>query len=253
MSGHSKWSSIKHAKAITDNRRGKVFTKLAKEIIVVARQGGGDPDTNFKLRMAIQRGKDVNMPADTITRAIKKGTGESTEGTQMAEVLYEGYGPGGTAILLEALTDNRNRTASDVRSTFTKAGGNLAEVGAVAWQFAQRGVVVAETDAETAEDLAMVAIDAGADDFEADDATLLVYSSVESLETIRRTLSEHDAVIRSSELSMMPNNTVTLNAKAAKQTLRLLDKLEDLEDVQRVYSNGDFPDEVLEEYGQESG
>ncbi len=252
MSGHSKWSSIKHAKAITDNRRGKVFTKLAKEIIVVARQGGGDPDTNFKLRMAIQRGKDVNMPADTITRAIKKGTGESSEGTQMAEVLYEGYGPGGTAILLEALTDNRNRTASDVRSTFTKAGGNLAEVGAVAWQFAQRGVLVAETDAETAEDLAMVAIDAGADDFEADDATLLVYSPIESLEAIRRTLSEHDAVIRSSELSMMPNNTVQLNAKTAKQTLRLLDNLEDLEDVQRVYSNGDFPDDVLEEYGNES-
>jgi YebC/PmpR family DNA-binding regulatory protein len=218
----------------------------------VARQGGGDPDTNFKLRMAIQRGKDVNMPADTITRAIKKGTGESSEGTQMAEVLYEGYGPGGTAILLEALTDNRNRTASDVRSTFTKAGGNLAEVGAVAWQFAQRGVLVAETDAETAEDLAMVAIDAGADDFEADDATLLVYSPIESLEAIRRTLSEHDAVIRSSELSMMPNNTVQLNAKTAKQTLRLLDNLEDLEDVQRVYSNGDFPDDVLEEYGNES-
>ena len=253
MSGHSKWSSIKHAKAITDNRRGKQFTKLAKEIIVVARQGGGDPDTNFKLRMAIQRGKDVNMPADTITRAIKKGTGESTDGAQMAEVLYEGYGPGGTAILLEALTDNRNRTASDVRSTFTKAGGNLAEVGAVAWQFAQRGVLVAETDAENAEELAMVAIDAGADDFETDDATLLVYSSVESLETIRRTMAEHDAVIRSSELSMMPTNTVQLNAKAAKQTLRLLDKLEDLDDVQRVYSNGDFPDDVLEEYGNKAG
>lgn len=253
MSGHSKWSSIKHAKAITDNRRGKLFTKLAKEIIVVARQGGGDPDSNFKLRMAIQRGKDVNMPADTITRAIKKGTGESTEGAQMAEVLYEGYGPGGTAILLEALTDNRNRTASDVRSTFSKSGGNLAEVGAVAWQFAQRGVLVAETDADTAEDLAMVAIDAGADDFEADDATLLVYSPVESLETIRRTLTAHDAVIRSSELSMMPNNTVALNAKAAKQTLRLLDKLEDLDDVQRVYSNGDFPDDVLQEYGNETG
>jgi YebC/PmpR family DNA-binding regulatory protein len=252
MSGHSKWSSIKHAKAITDNRRGKVFTKLAKEIIVVARSGGGDPDTNFKLRMAIQRGKDVNMPADTITRAIKKGTGESNDGAQMAEVLYEGYGPGGTAILLEALTDNRNRTASDVRSTFTKAGGNLAEVGAVAWQFSQRGVLVAETKPELTEELAMAAIDAGADDFETDDSTLLVYSSIESLETIRRTLTEHDAVIRSSELSMMPTNTVQLNAKTAKQTLRLLDKLEDLDDVQRVYSNGDFPDEVLEEYGSES-
>ncbi len=251
MSGHSKWSSIKHAKAITDARRGKVFTKLAKEIIVVARDGGGDPEANFRLRMAVQRAKDANMPAGNIARAIKKGTGESTDGTQMAEIRYEGYGPGGTAILLEALTDNRNRTASDVRSTFTKSGGNLAEVGAVAWQFDQRGVVVAEADIELAEDLAMAAIDAGADDFESDDVTLLVYSPVESLETIRRTLAEHDAVIRSSELSMMPKNTVQLDAKTAKQTLRLLDQLEDLDDVQRVYSNGDFPDDVLEEYGSE--
>jgi YebC/PmpR family DNA-binding regulatory protein len=252
MSGHSKWSSIKHAKAITDARRGKVFTKLAKEIIVVARGGGGDPESNFKLRMAIQRAKDVNMPADTITRAIKKGTGESTDGSQMAEITYEGYGPGGTAILLEALTDNRNRTASDVRSTFTKAGGNLAEVGAVAWQFDQRGVVVAEADPASSEDLAMAAIDAGADDFESDDSTLLVYSPVESLEKIRRTLADHDAVIRSSELSMMPKNMVKLDAKAARQTLRLLDHLEDLDDIQRVYSNGDFPDEVLKEYGADS-
>ena len=244
MSGHSKWSSIKHAKAITDARRGKVFTKLVKEIIVVAREGGGDPESNFKLRMAIQRAKDANMPADNITRAIKKGTGEGADDSQMAEIMYEGYGPGGTAILLEALTDNRNRTASDVRSTFTKAGGN--------WQFDQRGVVVAETDAESAEDLAMAAIDAGADDFEADDSTLLVFSPIESLEAIRRTLAEHDAVIRSSELSMMPKNMVRLDAKTAKQTLRLLDQLEDLDDVQRVYSNGDFPDEVLEEYGAES-
>ena len=252
MSGHSKWSSIKHAKAITDARRGKLFTKLAKEIIVAAREGGGDPEANFRLRMAVQRAKDANMPSDNIVRAIKKATGEGADGVQMAEIRYEGYGPGGMAILLEALTDNRNRTASDVRSTFTKAGGNLAEVGAVAWQFDQRGVVVAEADPELAEELAMVAIDAGADDFETGDSTLQIYSPVESLETIRRTLAAHDAVIRSSELSMLPKNMVELDAKHAKQALRLLDQLEELDDVQRVFSNGDFPDDVLEEYGAES-
>ena len=244
MAGHSKWAQIKHAKAITDARRGKLFTKLAKEIIVVAREGGGDPDANFRLRMAIQRAKDANMPADTIARAVNRGAGGGGEGDNVSEVRYEGYGPGGTAI--------RKRTVSAVRSTFTKAGGSMAEVGSVAWQFDQRGVVVVEADGESIEDIAIAAIDAGADDFEADESTIEIHSPIEALETIRRSMSECDAVIVSSQLAMLPKNLVTLDESTAKRTLRLLDQLEELDDVQRVYSNGDFPEGVLADYGAES-
>ena len=251
MSGHSKWSTIKHAKAITDARRGKVFTKLTREIIVAARQGGGDPTMNIRLRMAVQKAKDANMPNDNIDRAIKRGTGEGAEQDQMVEFTYEGYGPGGVAIMLETLTDNRNRTVSDIRSTLTKAGGNLAQSGAVAWQFEPRGIVVVNAEEEEAEEFALIAIDAGADDFETFDSTLQIFSPVESLEDIRLTLNDTEASIVSSELSMIPNSTITLDSKAATQTLRLLDQLEELDDVQRVYSNADFPDEVLEEYRDE--
>jgi YebC/PmpR family DNA-binding regulatory protein len=251
MSGHSKWSTIKHGKAVTDARRGQLFTKLAKEIITSARQGGGSVDTNFRLRMAIQRAKDNNMPLDNIERAIKRGTGEGADQDQMAEVVYEGYGPGGTAIMLETLTDNRNRTVSDIRSTLTKAGGNLAETGAVAWQFEQKGIIVVEAEEEQAEELTLVAIDAGAEDFEAYQSTVHIYSPPGKLEELRKILAEQDATINSSELAMLPKNTITLDEKGARQTLRLLDSLEELEDVQRVFSNADFPDEVLEGYGQE--
>ncbi len=251
MSGHSKWSTIKHGKAISDARRSQLFTKLAKEIIVAARQGGGSPDANLRLRMAVQRAKDQNMPADNIERAIKRGTGEGSDQDQMAEVTYEGYGPGGTAIMLQTLTDNRNRTVSDIRSTLTKVGGNMAETGAVAWQFEQKGVIVVEADEERTEDLTLVAIDAGADDFDTFDSTLNIYSAPGALEEVRRVLAENDAVISSSEVAMLPTNTITLEAKEAIQTLRLLDRLEELDDVQRVFSNADFPDEVLEEYRSE--
>jgi len=251
MSGHSKWSTIKHGKAISDARRGQLFTKLAREIISATRQGGGSEDMNIRLRMAIQRAKDNNMPADNIERAIKRGTGEGVDQDQMSEVLYEGYGPGGTAIMLQTLTDNRNRTVSDVRSTLTKAGGNLAETGAVAWQFEQKGVIVVEADQETAEELALVAIDAGADDFETYQSRLNIYSAPERLEGLRKSLSNQNAVIESSEISMLPTNTIFLEDKGAIQTLRLLDRLEELDDVQRVYSNADFPDEILEQYRDE--
>ncbi|MDP6403161.1 MAG: YebC/PmpR family DNA-binding transcriptional regulator [SAR202 cluster bacterium] len=251
MSGHSKWSTIKHGKAISDARRGQLFTKLAREIISATRQGGGSEDMNIRLRMAIQRAKDNNMPADNIERAIKRGTGEGVDQDQMSEVLYEGYGPGGTAIMLQTLTDNRNRTVSDIRSTLTKAGGNLAETGAVAWQFEQKGVIVVEADQETAEELALVAIDAGADDFETYQSRLNIYSAPERLEGLRKSLSNQNAVIESSEISMLPTNTIFLEDKGAIQTLRLLDRLEELDDVQRVYSNADFPDEILEQYRDE--
>ena len=251
MSGHSKWSTIKHAKAATDARRGKLFTKLSREIIAAVRQGDPDPETNFRLRMAVQKAKDNNMPLDNIERAIKRSSGGGADQDQMAEVQYEGYGPGGTAILLQALTDNRNRTVSDVRSTFSKAGGNLAEAGAVKWQFEQRGVVVLEAEPEQVEELTMVAIDAGAEDFEAFDSTLEVYSSLEHLEHIRKTLAEQDASITSSEISMLPKNTLPLDEGVAMRTLRLLDRLEELDDVQRVFSNADFPDSALERYRTE--
>ncbi len=252
MSGHSKWSTIKHGKAATDARRGKLFTKLTKEIIVAVREGGGDPGMNFGLRLAIQKAKDSNMPSINIERAIKKSTGADSGADQMQEVIYEGYGPGGAAILLQVLTDNKNRTVSDVRSTFTKIGGNLAEAGAVAWQFEQKGVVVVEANQEQAEEFTLVAIDSGADDIETIDSTLHAYSPPAEMEGLRNTLAESGASITSSELAMVPKITITLDDKATKQTLRLLDQLEELDDVQKVFSNADFPNEVLEQYQNES-
>ena len=252
MSGHSKWSTIKHAKGINDARRGKLFTKLTKEIIVAVKQGGPDPESNFKLRMAMQRAKDQNLPGDTIDRAVKRASGEGSDGAQMVETTYEGYGPGGIAILVEVLTDNKNRTVSDVRSTLSKSGGNLANAGAVAWQFDQKGVVIAESDADTAEDLALAAIDAGAIDFDTDDGVVSFYSTPRDLEGIREALNGVGASIRSSELSMVPQNTVPLDEKEAARTLKLLDQLEDLDDVQRVYSNADFPDNALTEYSRQA-
>ena len=252
MSGHSKWATIKRAKGATDAKRGQLFTKLAKEIVVAVRQGGPDRNGNIRLRLAIQKARDNNMPADNVDRAIKKASGEGADGDQMAEVIYEGYAPGGAAILCEALTDNRNRTASDVRATFAKAGGNLAEAGAVIWQFESRGVVVVEAPPEAAEELAMAAIDAGAEDFETFDSVLQVYSAPAGMGEVRRTLSERDASITSSEVAMMPKNTIELDESTALRTLRLLDQLEELDDVQRVFSNADFPDSALERYGAES-
>jgi len=206
---------------------------------------------NIRLRMAVQKAKDANMPNDNIDRAVKRGTGEGSEQDQMVESTYEGYGPGGVAIMLQTLTDNRNRTVSAIRSTLTKAGGNLAQSGAVAWQFEPKGIVVVDAEPDDAEEFALVAIDAGADDFETFDSTLQIFSPVERLEAIRQTLTDTEASIVSSELSMIPNSTIALDTKAATQTLRLLDQLEELDDVQKVYSNADFPDEVLEQYRDE--
>ena len=252
MSGHSKWSTIKHGKAITDARRGKLFTKLANEIIVAARQGSPDPDMNFRLRMAIQKAKDNNMPASNIDRAVKRATGGSS-GERLDEITYEGYGPGGTAILLQTLTDNRNRTVSAIRSTFTKTGCSLASVGAVAWQFEQKGVVMAEAGSEDMDDLALAAIDGGADDFETVDSTIHAYSTPESMEAVRAAIQEAGGTVRSSELSMVPTNTMMLDDREGIRTLKLLDSLEELDDVQKVFSNADFSEKVLSEYGKNGG
>jgi YebC/PmpR family DNA-binding regulatory protein len=246
MSGHSKWSTIKHKKAVTDQRRGALFTKLAREIIVAAREGGGDPDMNFRLRLAVNNARNSNMPNDNIDRAIKKGAGTDGGGEQLQEVLYEGYAPGGAAILVQALTDNRNRTASEIRSRFTKAGGNLAESGAVAWGFETKGTVRVTLSGGKADDLALEAVDAGAEDFAIDDSAIEFTATRADLAKLRTFLEQKPGVkVESAEFAMVPKTTLLLDAAKAQQTIRLLESLEELDDVQKVYTNADFPDEVL--------
>ncbi|MEE9199706.1 MAG: YebC/PmpR family DNA-binding transcriptional regulator [Dehalococcoidia bacterium] len=251
MSGHSKWSTIKRQKGVTDARRGQLFTKLGREIAVAIRHGGSDPEANFKLRLAVQRAREHNMPLGTIDRAIKRAAGKDSNESTLAEVVYEGYGPGGAALLLHAVTDNRNRTVAEVRSTFTRNGGSMAEAGSVAWNFQSKGVITVAASGDSAEEVALSAIDAGAEDVNIEDSTLEVYTAPEKLETVRKSLEEQQIPVQSAELSMVPKNTVRLDDKVGMQTLRLLDRLEELDDVQRVYSNADFPPEVLEAYGKE--
>jgi len=247
MSGHSKWHSIKHQKGVADARRGQLFTKLTREIIVAVREGGSNPDTNFRLRLAVQRARDSNMPMDNIERSIKKGSGE-LEGMTLTEVILEGYGPSGTAILVEALTDNRNRTIQDVRGAFTKHGSSLGENGCVSWIFDARGLITVKIDRLDADDLALNAIDAGADDVKIESGYVEIYTMPEDLETVRSALEAKKIPIASAELLKVPKTMVQLDDKAAMQTLKLLDKLEELDEVQHVSSNADFPDAVLEQY-----
>ncbi len=247
MSGHSKWASIKHQKGVTDARRGQLFTKLTREIILVSREGGSNPETNFRLRLAIQKARDNNMPTDNIERSIKKGSGE-IEGGSLVEVVLEGYGPSGTAILVSALTDNRNRTIQEVRSTFTRHGSSLGESGCVAWLFDSKGVITIKSDNADADEMALSAIDAGAEDVKVENNYVEVYTKPEELESIRKALEQQELTIATSELSMVPKTLVQLDEKAAAQALRLLDKLEDIDEVQNVFSNADFPDAILESY-----
>jgi len=247
MSGHSKWSSIKHQKGVADARRGQLFTKLTREIIVVVRQGGSNPEANFRLRLAIQKARDSNMPTDNIERAIKRGSG-TLEGASLAELVLEGYGPSGVAILVQALSDNRNRTLQDIRNTFSRSGGSLGESGCVAWLFESKGLITAETKDSDAEELALQAIDAGAEDVNIDNDPIEIYTKPDELETVRAALEQQNLPIASAELSMIPKTMVEVEEKAALQALKLLDKLEGLDDVQHVFSNIDFSDAVLEKY-----
>jgi YebC/PmpR family DNA-binding regulatory protein len=247
MSGHSKWSTIKRQKGVTDARRGQLFTKLAREIMVAVREGGASPEGNFRLRLAVQKARDNNMPLDNIERAIKKGSGQA-EGASLVEMAFEGYGPGGTAILAEALSDNRNRVLQEVRHIFSKHGGNLGESGCVAWLFDSRGVISVETGDMDAEELALQAIDAGAEDVKVEKSYVEIYTAPEELEKVRETLAQQNVPIASAEVLMVPKTTVELDEKAALQALKLLDKLEELDDVQRVSSNADFSDALLEKY-----
>jgi YebC/PmpR family DNA-binding regulatory protein len=247
MSGHSKWSTIKRQKGVTDAKRGALFTKVAREISVAARQGGGDPEANYRLRLAIEKARSVNMPSDNIKRTIDKATGGG-EGEQFEEIVYEGYGPGGVAVLVEAQTDNRNRTAGEIRSIFTKAGGQLAGSGAVAWQFEPRGLITVSRDGIDADEVALAAIDAGATDVDTDDEqTVEIYTDPARLDPVRRALEAARIPIETAESTMVAKQTVGLDSSKARQALRLVELLEELDDVQRVTANFDIPEDVFAE------
>jgi YebC/PmpR family DNA-binding regulatory protein len=247
MSGHSKWSTIKRQKGVTDAKRGALFTKVAREISVAARQGGGDPDANYRLRLAIEKARSVNMPSDNIKRTIDKATGGG-EGEQFEEILYEGYGPGGVAVLVEAQTDNRNRTAGEIRSIFTKAGGQLAGSGAVAWQFEPRGLITVPRAGIDPDEVALTAIDAGATDVDTDDEDAVeIYTDPAQLERVRRGLEAAGIPIDIAESTMVARQTVGLDSSKARQALRLVELLEELDDVQRVTANFDIPEDVFAE------
>ncbi|HEX2988840.1 MAG TPA: YebC/PmpR family DNA-binding transcriptional regulator [Chloroflexota bacterium] len=247
MSGHSKWAQIKRQKGVNDNKRGQVFTKLGREITVAARDGGGDPNANFRLRLAVQHARENNMPMDNIERAIKRGTGGG-EGAALEEITYEGYGVGGAAILVEAMTDNRNRAAADVRSVFTRHGGSLGETGCVNWLFDSRGIISIDVGKQDPDELALLAIDAGADDVKVEDGSLEVYTAPGDLESVRQALEANKLTITNAEVSMIPKTTVELDPKGTVTVLKMVEKLEDLDDVQAVYSNIEVSDEALAEF-----
>ena len=247
MSGHSKWSSIKHKKGAADAKRGKLFSKLSRAIIVAAKEGGGDPANNLALQNAIEKAKSYSMPKDNIDRAIAKGSGSDADADAFETIVYEGYGPEGVALIVEALTDNRNRTAADVRHLFAKNGGNLGATGAVAWQFDRRGVVVVPADGVDDEELLLVAADGGADDLERDGDIFQVTSAPESLSSVRGAIEAAGFAVDSAELMLVPKTTVAVEDEAkARQVMRLIDELEDNDDVQEVFANFDIPEQVLE-------
>lgn len=245
MSGHSKWSKIKRQKGVTDTQRGQLFTKLGREISLAARQGGGDPATNTRLRLAIQKAKDSNMPMENIERAIKRGVG-GLEMAHLAEFTLEGYGPNGVAVIVQVVTDNRMRSLQDVRNAFSRLGGSLSESGSVAWLFDTKGVLTVDSSRQQVEEIALLAIDAGAEDVKTGKGFVEIYTLPQDLEKVRRALEEKGVAIGSAEVTLWPKSTVELDEKGAVQALKLLDRLEELDDVQKVYSNVDFSDEVLE-------
>jgi len=246
VSGHSKWSTIKRKKGANDAKRGKIFTKLIKEITVAAKMGGGDPDGNPRLRSAITAAKSENMPKDNIARAIKKGTGD-LGGAVYEEILYEGYGPGGVAVLVETMTDNKNRTVADIRHYFAKSNGNLGESGCVGWMFDKRGVVVVEAEGVDEEELMDLAIEAGADDVLEDETTFQILTAPEDFSEVVDSLEKSGVGIAEASISMVPKNTVEVtDEKPARALIKLLDNLEDHDDVQKVHANFDIPDEIME-------
>lgn len=250
MSGHSKWAGIKHRKAAVDVRRGKVFSKLIKELTTAARQGGGSPETNPRLRTAISAAKDANMPSENIERAIKKGTGE-LPGASYEEVNYEAYGPGGVAIMLDCLTDNKNRTTAEIRNLFAKKGVNLAGAGSVAWVFEKKGLIIIDKEKIEEDKLMAIILEAGAEDLRVETKTYEVFTKPADFEKVKEAIRAHGIEYSVAELTMNPKSTVRSEGTKARQVLELVEALEDNDDVQHVYANFDIPDEILEEVGKE--
>jgi YebC/PmpR family DNA-binding regulatory protein len=247
VSGHSKWSSIKHKKGAADKKRGQLFSKLSRALIVAAREGGPDPGANLALANAIEKARSYSMPKDNIDRAIARGSGADADAEAFEHVVYEGYGPNGVAVIVEALTDNRNRTAADVRAAFSKYDGNLGGSGAVAWLFERRGVILVDAERVDEDDLTLAAAEGGADDVELDGSSFRVTTGAESLSAVREAIEQSGMEVDSAELTMVPKTTVSLeDESAARKTLRLIDALEESDDVQEVYSNFDIPERVME-------
>ena len=252
MSGHNKWSKIKHQKGASDVKRGNLYTKLTREIIISTREGGADPDGNFRLRIAIQKARDANMPMDNIDRAIKKGSGIGEGGAALAEMTLEGYGPGGIAVLVNGLSDNRNRTIQEVRSTFTRHGGSMAESGSVSWQFENKGLITVDAENLDADEVSLQAIDAGAEDVKAEGGVIEIYTAPTDLMKIRQALEKQNIKVAESELQKIAKTQVKLDDKAGVQAMKLLDKLESLDDVQNVYSNADISEAAATAYDAEA-
>jgi YebC/PmpR family DNA-binding regulatory protein len=247
MSGHNKWSKIKRQKGLEDAKRGQIYTKLTREIIMAARAGGADLESNFKLRLSVQKARDASMPKDNIERAIERGAG-AADGAVLEELTLEGYGPSGTAILAQTLSDNRNRTVQEVRNVFTRHGGTMGSAGCVAWLFDARGIISVDAEGKDADEVTLQAIDAGADDVKVEDGSIEIYTKPNELEIVKKGLESRNIAITAADLSMIPKTMVEAEDKAAIQTLKLLDRLEELDDVQKVFSNVDFTDQVIEKY-----
>ncbi len=248
MSGHSKWAQIKRKKGVADVKKGAIFTRLGREITLAARAGGGDPDANFSLRLAVEKARGSNMPKDNIERAIKRGTGELAEGGQLDEVMYEGYGPGGTALLVQVLTDNRNRAASEIRHIFTRGGGNMASSNAVAWMFEKKGVISLEANGKDPEELALELIDAGADDVKVDGNEIEAYSAPEQLKALRDALEKRKIPIAAAEIAWVAKSPAEVGDDQAIQTMKLMESLEEQDDVQKVFTNLDISDTQMAKY-----
>lgn len=251
MSGHSKWSTIKRKKAASDAKRGRLFTKIARELTVATRQGGGDPDANFRLRLVIDMARQANMPKDSIERAIKRGTGE-IKGEAFEEIRYEVYAPHGVALILDTLTDNRKRAVADIRRLLTRSGGSLGETGSVTWLFDQKGLIIIEADGEEAEGFALQAIDAGADDVRIENGLVEIYTQLTDFQKVRETLEREGVPFSSAEMTMVPKSLLQLGEKETIQIMHLIEALEDLEDVQQVYSNLEISAEMVDSYEYEA-
>lgn len=250
MSGHSKWKTNKGKKGIADAKRGATFTKIIKELVVVAREGGGNPDSNPRLRAIMQKAKEANMPSDNVKMAIKRGTGE-LPGVVYEAVMYEAYGPGGVAILIDSLTDNKNRTTAELRNLMSKRGGNMAGAGAVSWMFTQKGYISVTKDKVKEDELMNIVLDAGAEDMKHDDNLYEIFASVQDLEKVKVALQKKGIKWEDAELTMVPSSTIKVGGNEAKQVLALIESLEDHDDVQQVYANFDIPDEILDEVASE--